>query len=165
MTLSRRRSRFRWRATTFSTVSRAALGYTAGQWFPSANPDNIIPRYSFNVQDPPSVSFDDRFLKNGTDFTFNLSDAVTWNKGKHIIKVGGDVYRIREYEGERSKFDGTFNFSTDANNPLDTNDSFANAALGTFDSYTESNARYGANERVRRLWSGSPRTPGRSPNG
>ena len=38
-------------------------------------------------------------------------------------------------------------FSTDANNPLDTNYSFANAALGTFDSYTESNARYGANER------------------
>jgi hypothetical protein len=130
-----------------STVSRAALGYTAGQWFPSANPDDIIPRYSFNVQDPPNVSFDDRFLKNGTDFTFNLSDNITWNHGKHIFKFGGDVYRIREYEGERSKFDGTFNFSTDANNPLDTNYSFANAALGTFDSYTESNARYGANER------------------
>ena len=99
------------------------------------------------MQDPPNVSFDDRFLKNGTDFTFNLSDALTWNKGKHTIKFGGDVYRIREYEGERSKFDGTFNFSTDSNNPFDTNYSFANAALGTFDSYTESNARYGANER------------------
>ncbi len=130
-----------------STVSRSALGYTAGQWFPSANPDNIIPRYSFNVQDSPNVSFDDRFLKNGTDFTFNLSDNISWTKGKHAIKFGGDIYRIREYEGERSKFDGTINFSTDANNPLDTNYSFANAALGTFDSYTESNARFGANER------------------
>jgi hypothetical protein len=130
-----------------STVSRAALGYTAGQWFPSANPDDIIPRYSFNVQDSPNVSFDDRFLKNGTDFTFNLSDNITWTKGKHTIKFGGDIYRIREYEGERSKFDGTINFSTDANNPLDSNYSFANAALGNFDSYTESNARYGANER------------------
>lgn len=130
-----------------STVSRVALGYTAGQWFPSANQDDIIPRYSFNVQDPPNVSFDDRFLKNGTDFTFNLSDNISWTRGKHAIKFGGDVYRIREYEGERSQFDGTFNFSTDANNPLDTNYSFANAALGTFDSYQESNARYGANER------------------
>ncbi len=45
-----------------STVSRAALGYTAGQWFPSSNPDDIIPRYSFNVQDSPNVSFDDRWL-------------------------------------------------------------------------------------------------------
>ena len=130
-----------------STVSRAALGYTAGQWFPSSNPDDIIPRYSFNVQDPPNVSFDDRFLKNGTDFTFNLSDSVTWTKGRHILKFGADIYRIREYEGERSKFDGTISFNTDANNPLDTNYSFANAALGTFDSYQESNARYGANER------------------
>jgi Carboxypeptidase regulatory-like domain/TonB-dependent Receptor Plug Domain len=130
-----------------STVSRAALGYTAGQWFPSSNPDNIIPRYSFNVQDPPNVSFDDRFLKNGTDFTFNLGDNVSWNKGAHAFKVGFDLYRIREYEGERSKFDGTFNFSTDSNNPLDTNYSFANAALGVFDSYQESNGRYGANER------------------
>ncbi len=130
-----------------STVTRSALGYTAGQWYPSANPDNIIPRYSFNVQDPPNVSFDDRFLKNGTDFTFNLDDNITWIKGRHTIKFGGDVYRIREYEGERSKFDGTLSFATDANNPLDTNYSFANAALGTFDSYQESNARYGANER------------------
>jgi hypothetical protein len=130
-----------------STVSRAALGYTAGQWFPSANPDDIIPRYSFNVQDSPNVSFDDRFLKNGTDFTFNLSDNISWTKGTHAIKFGADMYRIREYEGEQSKFDGTFNFSTDANNPLDTNYSFANAALGTFDSYQESNTRYGANER------------------
>lgn len=130
-----------------STVSRSALGYTAGQWFPNANPDNIIPRYTFNVQDSPNVSFDDRFLKNGTDFTFNLGDNISWTKGSHTIKFGGDMYRIREYEGERSKFDGTLNFSTDANNPLDTNYSFANAALGTFDSYQESNARYGANER------------------
>jgi hypothetical protein len=130
-----------------STVSRAALGYTAGQWFPGANPDGIIPRYTFNVQDSPNVSFDDRFLKNGTDFTFNLSDNISWTTGKHTVKFGADMYRIREYEGERSKFDGTINFSTDANNPLDSNYSFANAALGNFDSYTESNARYGANER------------------
>ncbi|MGO9259786.1 MAG: hypothetical protein ACLQU1_26255 [Bryobacteraceae bacterium] len=63
------------------------------------------------------------------------------------VKFGADVYRIREYEGERSKFDGTISFSTDANNPLDSNYSFANAVLGNFDSYQESNARYGANER------------------
>ena len=130
-----------------STVTRSAIGYTAGQWYPSSNPDNIIPRYSFNVQDSPNVSFDDRFLKNGTDFTFNLNDNITWIKGRHTVKFGGDVYRIREYEGERSKFDSTINFSTDANNPLDSNYSFANAALGNFNSYTESNARYGANER------------------
>jgi hypothetical protein len=54
---------------------------------------------------------------------------------------------VREYEGERSIFSGTFNFSKDTNNPLDTNWSFANAALGVYDSYTEANARFGENER------------------
>jgi outer membrane receptor protein involved in Fe transport len=130
-----------------STVLRSAIGFTAGQWYPQSNPDGIIPRFSFNVPDSPNVSFDDRFLKNGTDFTFNLSDAITWVHNKHTVKGGIDVYRVREYEGERSNFDGTFNFSKDVNNPLDTNWSFANAALGIYDTYSEANARWGENER------------------
>jgi hypothetical protein len=131
-----------------STVLRSAIGFTAGQWYPSSNPDGILPRLTFGIANySPDVSFDDRFLKNGTDFTFSFNDNITWTKGKHTIKAGMDVYRIREYEGERSNFDGTFTFSKDVNNPLDSNWAFANAALGNFDSYAESNARYGANER------------------
>lgn len=131
-----------------STVLRSAIGFTAGQWNPSANPDAIIPRVSFGLGTyTPDVTFDDRFLKNGTDFTFSFNDNVTWTKGAHTIKAGMDIYRIREYEGERSVFSGTYNFSKDINNPLDGNWAFANAALGNFNSYTESNARYGANER------------------
>jgi hypothetical protein len=131
----------------YSTVLRSAIGFTAGQWYPQSNPDGIIPRFSFNVPSSPNVGFDDRFLKNGTDFTFNWSDSLTWVHGKHTVKGGVDVYRVREYEGERSNFDGTFNFSKDTNNPLDTNWAFANAALGVFDSYSEANARFGENER------------------
>ena len=130
-----------------STVLRSAIGFTAGQWYPQSNPEGIIPRSSFNVPNSPNVSFDDRFLKNGTDFTFNWSDTLTWVHGKHTVKAGGDVYRVREYEGERSIFSGTFNFSKDTNNPLDSNWSFANAALGVYDTYTEANARWGENER------------------
>jgi hypothetical protein len=130
-----------------STVLRSAIGFTAGQWYPSSNPDGIIPRVTFGISNAPDITFDDRFLKNGTDFTFSFNDNLTWTHGAHTIKAGMDVYRIREYEGERSLFDGTYTFSKDTNNPLDTNWAFANAALGVFDSYTESNARYGANER------------------
>jgi len=130
-----------------STVLRSAIGFNAGQWYPSSNPDGIIPRFSFGISNSPDVSFDDRFLKNGTDFTFNITDNLTWTRGSHTIKAGIDGYRIREYEGERSNFDGTFSFSKDTNNPLDSNWAFANAALGNFDSYSESNARFGANER------------------
>ncbi len=131
----------------YSTVLRSAIGFTAGQWFPQSNPDGVLPRFSFNVPDSPNVGFDDRFLKNGTDFTFNWTDNVTWVHNKHSFKAGIDIYRVREYEGERSNFDGTFNFSKDVNNPLDTNWAFANAALGVYDTYSEANARWGENER------------------
>ena len=107
-----------------------------------------IPRFSFGgVPSAPNVSYDNRLLTGGTDFTFNFNDNVTITKGTHNIKLGGDVYRIREYEGEQSTFSGTFDFGKNTLNPLDTNYAFSNAALGVFNSYTESNVRYGANMR------------------
>lgn len=132
-----------------SKVLRSDVGFTAGQWYPQANAQGIIPRFSFGsaVPNSPDVSFDDRFLTGGTDFTFSFNDNITYVRGSHTYKVGASVYRLREYEGERSTFSGTFNFQRDSNNPFDTNYAFSNAALGIFDSYTESNARYGANER------------------
>src|SRR6266849_905411 len=79
-----------------STVLRSSVGFTAGQWYPSSNPDGIIPRFSFGISNSPDVTFDDRFLKNGTDFTFNFNDSLTWTHGKHTVKAGMDVYRVRE---------------------------------------------------------------------
>jgi hypothetical protein len=130
-----------------SKVLRSGVGYTLGQWYPGANSMGIIPRVSFGIANAPDVTFDDRFLTGGTDFTFTFTGNVSITRGPHTIKLGADAYRMREYEGERSTFSGTFNFSKDTNNPLDTNYAFSNAALGVFQSYTESNNRYGANER------------------
>ena len=130
-------------------VLRSAVGFNAGQWYPQANVQGIIPRFSFgsSVPNPPNVNFDNRFLTGGTDTTFSVNDNITVTRGDHTLKAGLSFYRLREYEGEQSVFSGTFNFQQDVNNPFDTNYPFANAALGVFDSYTESNARYGANER------------------
>jgi hypothetical protein len=128
-------------------VLRSNIGFNAGQWYPQANPQGIIPRYSFGVPSSPDVTFDDRFLTGGTDFTFSFNDNITVTHGPHTFKAGVDAYRMREYEGERSKFDGTISFNKDTNNPFDTNYGFSNAALGVFNSYTESTARFGANER------------------
>ena len=130
-----------------SKVLRSGIGYKLAQWYPQSNPQGIIPRMSFAISNSPDVTFDDRFLTGGTDFTFTFNDNVTITHGAHTIKAGMDAYRMREYEGERSTFSGTFNFGRNTNNPLDTNYAFSNAALGIFQSYTESNARYGANER------------------
>ncbi|HEY1340468.1 MAG TPA: carboxypeptidase regulatory-like domain-containing protein, partial [Bryobacteraceae bacterium] len=129
-------------------VLRSKIGYNLGQWYPNANASGYIPRFSFGgVPSPPNVSYDNRLLTGGTDFTFNFSDSVAITRHTHSIKVGFDIYRIREYEGEQSIFSGTFDFGKNTLNPLESNYAFANAALGVFNSYTESNIRYGANMR------------------
>ena len=129
-------------------VSRSKIGYNLGQWYPQANPEGWIPRYSFGgVTNAPNVSYDSRFLKGGTDFEYNLDGAVSITRGNHLIKTGASFLREREYEGETSTFSGTFDFGKNTSNPLDTNYAFSNAALGYFNSYQESNSRYGANLR------------------
>ncbi len=102
---------------------------------------------SFGISNSPDVTFDDRFLTGGTDFSFSFNDNLTVTRGAHNFKAGVSILRAREYEGERSTFSGTFSFARDTNNPFDSNYAFSNAALGNFRSYTESNARFGANER------------------
>jgi len=129
-------------------VLRSKIGYNLGQWYPNANVSGYIPRFSFGgVPSAPNVSYDNRLLTGGTDFTFNFSDSIAITRGSHSIKVGADIYRIREYEGEQSIFSGTFDFGKNTLNPLESNYAFSNAALGVFNSYTESNVRYGANMR------------------
>ena len=129
-------------------VTRSKIGYNLGQWYPQSNPEGWIPRYSFGgVTNAPNVSYDSRFLKGGTDFTFNADAALSITRGDHQIKLGLSFLRDREYEGETSTFSGTFDFGRNISNPLDTNYAFSNAALGYFNSYQESNGRYGGNLR------------------
>src|SRR6202011_2502464 len=107
-----------------------------------------IPRFSFGgVPNAANVSYDNRLLTGGTDFTFNSNVNLSITKRSHNIKLGWNIIRMREYEGEQSVFSGTFDFGKNVLNPLDTNYAFSNAALGVFNSYTESNVRYGANMR------------------
>jgi hypothetical protein len=129
-------------------VTRSKIGYNLGQWYPQSNPEGWIPRFTFGgVNNAPNVGYDSRFLKGGTDFVFNVDGALSITRGDHQIKMGLNFLREREYEGETSVFSGTFDFGRNTLNPLDTNYAFSNAAMGYFNSYQESNGRYGGNLR------------------
>ncbi len=56
---------------------------------------------------------------------YDTNDIVTWNKGKHSIKIGGDILRVQYYQPTNSNFNGTFAF-----NGKTTNDGFADFLLG-----------------------------------
>lgn len=49
--------------------------------------------------------------------------------------------RLRNDEGESGTYGGSFHFGRDVNNPFDSNYAYANALLGNFQSYTESDTR------------------------
>jgi hypothetical protein len=43
--------------------------------------------------------------------SYNTSDTVTWVKGTHLIKIGGDVLRSQLFEGTSTNTRGTFQFT------------------------------------------------------
>jgi len=56
---------------------------------------------------------------------YNLNDIVTWNKGRHSLRIGGDVLRVQYYQPTNSNFNGTLTF-----NGKMTNDGLADFLLG-----------------------------------
>ena len=62
-------------------------------------------------------------------------------RGSHNLKFGFYYERNYASEGPRTLFGGSFAFDADANNPLNTGNAYANAALGVFRTYTEGSNR------------------------
>ena len=56
---------------------------------------------------------------------FNWNDVLTWNKGRHSIRAGGDVLRVQYYQPTNSNFNGTFTF-----NGKNSGNGFADVLLG-----------------------------------
>jgi hypothetical protein len=71
----------------------------------------------------------------------NFTDNLSWIRGAHTLKTGFFYERLRNYEGEQGTYGGNINFSRDTNNPSDSGYPYANALLGNFQSYTESDTR------------------------
>lgn len=116
------------------------------QLFPDANTANLSPGMQYvGVPNAPSLTYDDRTPIAARDDRLNLQDQLNWLKGTHNVKAG--VFFESQYasEGPRigssADLGGRFLFNRDANNPLDTNHPFANAAYGVFREYRQA-SRY-----------------------
>ena len=123
-------------------VQRKTYNFNLGQFFPDINPLGIIPQASFSgITNAAAISYDGRLPLRGADTLITFNDNLTWTKSSHVLKGGIYFERARNYEGATSTFAGNFNFSNDTNNPLNSGFAYANAALGNFTNYQESNAR------------------------
>jgi Carboxypeptidase regulatory-like domain/TonB-dependent Receptor Plug Domain len=127
----------------FQTVQRSTVGFTLGQFFPSANPNDIIPQVSYGgVPDAPNTSVDGRLPVRRRYERYQLSEALTATYGRHSLKFGLDLERNWATDGPASSaWEGKFDFGQNVNNPFDSNYAFSNAILGNFNSYIETSAK------------------------
>lgn len=127
---------------------RSKLGLTLPQYYPAANPFNLVPNANFGgVPNAGVLNIEQRFPFFGTNNIWNWSDNVSMIRGAHNMKFGLYLERTTRNAQRSSAFNGTFNFNRDVNNPLDSNYAYSNALLGSVQSYTESNAHPHAHAR------------------
>jgi hypothetical protein len=114
------------------------------QLFTEANTASLIPGMQFaGIPNSPTLTYDDRTPIRARDDRLNLQNQATWLKGTHNVKAG--VFFEKQYASEGPRIGnsgdlgGRFLFNRDANNPLDSNHPFANAAFGVFREYRQAN--------------------------
>jgi hypothetical protein len=120
-------------------INRQNVGFTVGQFHPELNPRNVIPKVNFNVPNSPNFTFDNRLVDQGEAWLSSVRTNLTWITGSHSMKAGFYFEQSRNSEGSggvgAGPWAGQFTFNTDTSNPFDTNYSYANALLGTFQNY------------------------------
>ena len=127
---------------SLSQLQRSTYGFNAGQLNMASNTLNLIPGMTFGgVTNAPNITFDGRFPFDLTRYVTNVSDKITHIMGAHTFKAGITYERMRQYDGHwATNFNGTYDFQSSANNPLNTGHAFSNALMGIFNTYTEATA-------------------------
>ena len=130
-----------------SLVDRTKLGITLPQRDPSQNVLNAIPNMNFggNVQHPANPSMSDGIPYFNQNTIWSFLDNVSKISGTHSFKMGMYYEHTQKIQSASTATRGTVNFGIDANNPYNTNLSYANALLGYYDTYAEATGRPQAN--------------------
>jgi hypothetical protein len=128
--------------TEWTKASRTAAGYTVPQFHPELNPRDVLPKVTFGVPGgSPNFSYDSRLSDKGIAWLHSVRSNVTYIRGRHSLKTGIYYEKSINSEGKGGvgggAWAGDYNFTVDSANTLDTNYGFANALLGNFTSYTE----------------------------
>jgi hypothetical protein len=116
------------------------------QFFPGANVDGIVPSLSFpGVPSGASISYDTRYPIKARDARYSVVDTLSWATGNHLFKTGF-IYEFNPTsEGPQGTcFQGCLNFSSQTAstiNLLNSNHAFANALLGNYNTYQETNLK------------------------
>lgn len=111
------------------------------QFFPQANPLDILPQATFTGGSPGTIAsfgVEQRFPFFGFNTLFNISGNITKVRGAHTIKTGLFIEHTTRPAARSSSFNGNYSFNNDSQNPRNTNVGYANALTGAITEYAES---------------------------
>jgi hypothetical protein len=115
---------------------------------PTLNPLDLYPTMSFGglPGDAPNIAWDARFPIDASDRRWSFQNNLSWTRGRHLFKAGAYWEHNVNSEGFSAPcFSGCLDFTSSgtiaAQNPFNTNHPYANALLGYYTSYSESNVR------------------------
>jgi len=116
---------------------RETFGFTYPQLFSGGRYDSGIPNTTFAGNGAPAnfSGPSGSLLSPTTDIA--ISDNINIIRGKHSMKTGVLIIRNRKDQNGRSGYTGTLAFNTNATKS--TGNSFADALLGNFRTYSEAN--------------------------
>lgn len=128
----------------WTRLRKSDVGYSLGQFNPQLNPLGLIPRANFgglptSGGDGVDLNFPDRIGDTAVDYVSSIRDTMTWVRGDHTFKFGAYFEFMQNRESRGGNWAGQFTFNRNTANPLDSNYTYANALLGVFGEYTESN--------------------------
>ena len=125
-----------------SAVNRTALGIDIAQRNPSLNPLNLIPTMTFSgITNYANPSLYDGLPYFNANTIYSFVNNVSKIYGKHTFKIGIYLEHTQKLQSANTSIHGALSFNTDANNPLDSNNAWANALLGNYDNYSEATGR------------------------
>jgi hypothetical protein len=134
---------------TQNTRAGTGLGpKVLAELYPQANPLNLLPTTTYGagtgggiINNSGGLSFETRFPYFGTDTIQNITENLSWVKGRHNLKFGIYFEHESRNSPDNSTFNGNLNFGSTTLNPLDTGYGYSNAVLGVIQSYTESSLK------------------------
>jgi hypothetical protein len=124
---------------TTNGLSRAATGIDLPVLYAGAVQQDLIPTFAFNgsrLANTASFGTNDAPFHNyNTTLEWIDNISKVWNQ--HTLKAGLYIQRSRKDQTSFANANGSYDFSDDASNPLDTGFGFANAALGVYRNFTQ----------------------------
>jgi hypothetical protein len=115
---------------------------------PTLNALDLHPTISFTgvPGQAPNIMWDARFPIDAVDRRWSLQNNLSWTTGRHLLKVGVYFENNLNSEGLSANcFAGCLTFqstgTTAAQDPFNANHPYANALLGQYTTYSESNVR------------------------